>query len=68
MLAEADGQAGAKGTNGDADARGVAPGGTAGGVGKHASATAWAVEGVWLWQMGGSGDRGLLKENVIRSQ
>ncbi|KKK23395.1 hypothetical protein AOCH_005693 [Aspergillus ochraceoroseus] len=29
-----------------------------GGVGRHASAAAWAVEGVWLWQMGGGGDRG----------
>lgn len=36
------------------------------GIGRHASATAWAVEGVWLWQQGGSGDRGLLKEGVIR--
>lgn len=36
------------------------------GIGRHASATAWAVEGVWLWQQSGSGDRGLLKEGVIR--
>ncbi|PYI00398.1 hypothetical protein BO78DRAFT_402097 [Aspergillus sclerotiicarbonarius CBS 121057] len=35
---------------------------------QHASATAWAVEGVWLWQMGGAGDRGVLKEGTIRSQ
>ncbi|CAK40865.1 uncharacterized protein An11g10670 [Aspergillus niger] len=35
---------------------------------QHASATAWAVEGVWLWQMGGGGDRGVLKEGAIRSQ
>lgn len=42
----------------------------AGGTGRrqHASATAWAVEGVWLWQMGGGGDRGVLKEGAIRSQ
>ncbi|KAL4953350.1 RPAP1-like protein [Aspergillus filifer] len=40
----------------------------AGGVGRHASATAWAVEGVWLWQMGGSGDRGILKPGAVRSQ
>ncbi|KAE8139682.1 RPAP1-like protein [Aspergillus pseudotamarii] len=39
-----------------------------GGVGHHASATAWAVEGVWLWQMGGAGDRGVLKEGAVRSQ
>ncbi|PKX91612.1 RPAP1 family protein [Aspergillus novofumigatus IBT 16806] len=38
------------------------------GIGRHASASAWAVEGVWLWQMGGGGDRGILKENTIRSQ
>ncbi|CAI7667491.1 unnamed protein product [Penicillium manginii] len=31
----------------------------ASGIGRHASATAWAVEGVWLWQKGGAGDRGL---------
>ncbi|KAL2815236.1 hypothetical protein BDW59DRAFT_16911 [Aspergillus cavernicola] len=36
--------------------------------GRHASATAWAVEGVWLWQMGGSGDRGVLKPGAVRSQ
>ncbi|RHZ57606.1 uncharacterized protein CDV56_100551 [Aspergillus thermomutatus] len=40
----------------------------ASGIGRHASASAWAVEGVWLWQMGGGGDRGILKENAIRSQ
>lgn len=38
------------------------------GLGRHASAAAWAVEGVWLWQKGGAGDRGLLKEGQIRSQ
>ncbi|KAE8144688.1 transcription factor Rba50 [Aspergillus avenaceus] len=42
--------------------------GTTGGVGRHASATAWAVEGVWLWQMSGSGDRGVLKAGAVRSQ
>lgn len=36
------------------------------GIGRHASAAAWAVEGVWLWQKGGGGDRGVLKEGVIR--
>ncbi|KAJ0422075.1 RPAP1-like protein [Aspergillus carlsbadensis] len=38
------------------------------GVGRHASASAWAIEGVWLWQMGGTGDRGILKPGEIRSQ
>ncbi|KAI9372809.1 RPAP1-like protein [Aspergillus egyptiacus] len=40
----------------------------ANGIGRHASAAAWAVEGVWLWQMGGSGDRGLLKRGALRSK
>lgn len=40
----------------------------ASGIGRHASATAWAVEGVWLWQQGGAGDRGLLREGQHRSQ
>ncbi|KAL4987034.1 RPAP1-like protein [Aspergillus falconensis] len=38
------------------------------GVGRHASASAWAVEAVWLWQMGGAGDRGILKPGAVRSQ
>ena len=40
----------------------------ASGIGRHASAAAWAIEGVWLWQKGGSGDRGLLREGQHRSQ
>lgn len=40
----------------------------ASGIGRHASAAAWAVEGVWLWQKGGGGDRGFLKEGQHRAQ
>jgi hypothetical protein len=43
-------------------------GGGKAGIGRHASAKAWAVEGVWLWQTGGGGDRGILKEGEIRSR
>ncbi|KAL4969962.1 RPAP1-like protein [Aspergillus stella-maris] len=50
------------------DEKNASGGGKAGGVGRHASAAAWAVEGVWLWQMGGSGDRGVLKPGAVRSQ
>lgn len=69
MLAEAEGSGtgagpGGGGKRGEKDTQGGVPGG----FGRHASATAWAVEGVWLWQMGGGGDRGLLKEGVLRSQ
>jgi hypothetical protein len=75
MLAEADGEAGqTQGRNKsksskdqqDADENGnTMP--VASGVGRHASAAAWAVEGIWLWQKGGGGDRGLLKEGQHRS-
>ena len=71
MLAEADGAAGQtqgrdKGKNTqDAEEGSNLP--LASGVGRHASAAAWAVEGIWLWQKGGGGDRGLLKEGQHRS-
>lgn len=74
MLAEAEGAAGqdlsraraAKEEKKDASDTSTTP--VASGIGRHASAAAWAIEGVWLWQKGGGGDRGLLKEGQIRSQ
>lgn len=70
MLAEADGAGpqSQRQTQREKKDGGEAQGGVPGAFGRHASATAWAVEGVWLWQMGGAGDRGLLKEGVVRSQ
>ncbi|XHG09232.1 hypothetical protein AWENTII_012307 [Aspergillus wentii] len=70
MLAEADGnQSSGPRRTADKDKNDSAPSQTmAGGVGRHASASAWAVEGVWLWQMGGAGDRGVLKEGAVRPQ
>ncbi|KAM5464983.1 hypothetical protein MauCBS54593_006616 [Microsporum audouinii] len=35
----------------------------AGGIGRHASARAWATEAVWLWRRGGDGKRGLRRES-----
>jgi hypothetical protein len=72
MLAEADGAAGQSGGKKKAsdkrDVEGKNDGiPVASGVGRHASAAAWAVEGIWLWQKGGGGDRGLLKEGQHRS-
>ncbi|CAI7668327.1 unnamed protein product [Penicillium bialowiezense] len=73
MLAEADGNAGqSEGRNKNPskdqkDSEGESSMPVASGVGRHASAAAWAVEGVWLWQKGGGGDRGLLKEGQHRS-
>jgi hypothetical protein len=69
MLAEADGNAGqTQGRNKSKDEneeQSDLP--LASGVGRHASAAAWAVEGIWLWQQGGGGDRGLLKEGQQRA-
>ncbi|CAG8024578.1 unnamed protein product [Penicillium olsonii] len=75
MLSEADGNAGqTEGRNkskSSKDQKETEETGSsmpvASGVGRHASAAAWAVEGVWLWQKGGGGDRGLLKEGQHRS-
>ena len=65
MLAEADG---ASSSSSSSSGSTSTPAGTVkgAGIGRHASAAAWAVEGVWLWQKGGGGDRGILKEGVIR--
>lgn len=74
MLAEAEGASGqdlskaqaARKEKKDDSGAGATP--AASGIGRHASAAAWAFEGVWLWQKGGGGDRGFLKEGQIRSQ
>ncbi|KAF7715621.1 Uncharacterized protein PECH_000966 [Penicillium ucsense] len=77
MLAEAEGVSGQErarggpklGSEKEADqenpeGRPVLP--VASGIGRHASAAAWAMEGVWLWQRGGGGDRGFLKPGQTR--
>ena len=69
MLAEADGASSStSSSSASASDSASAPAGLVkgAGIGRHASAAAWAVEGVWLWQKGGGGDRGILKEGVIR--
>ncbi|KAK2799860.1 hypothetical protein FQN51_006461 [Onygenales sp. PD_10] len=40
----------------------------AGRIGKHASARAWAMEALWLWRMGGGGDRGLVRGGEVRAK
>ncbi|KAJ5566326.1 hypothetical protein N7535_007964 [Penicillium sp. DV-2018c] len=69
MLAEADGNAGqTQGRNKSSqeqEERSGLP--LASGIGRHASAAAWAIEGIWLWQQGGGGDRGLLKDGQQRA-
>lgn len=70
MLAEAEGvQDSSKSRSGKDEKKDESSSSTvplASGIGRHASATAWATEGVWLWQKGGGGDRGLLKEGQTR--
>ena len=73
MLNEADGSTAGSTSRRASERRGSSSqepvaSGLQGAVGRHASAVAWAVEGVWLWQMGGAGDRGVIKENAVRSQ
>ncbi|KAA8645478.1 hypothetical protein EYZ11_009734 [Aspergillus tanneri] len=69
MLAEADGASSGHSFRTENESR-TSQGSSAAntGIGRHASASAWAVEGVWLWQTGGGGDRGVLKEGEVRSQ
>ncbi|KAJ5667984.1 uncharacterized protein N7477_006554 [Penicillium maclennaniae] len=68
MLAEAEGvpDPQTRATKEQEEESGASATPLASGIGRHASATAWATEGVWLWQKGGGGDRGLLKEGQSR--
>lgn len=68
MLTEAGGESSDTKRAGNERKGAQGPSGGNSGIGRHASATAWAVEGVWLWQSGGGGDRGVLKEGELRSQ
>ncbi|PGH12266.1 hypothetical protein AJ80_06780 [Polytolypa hystricis UAMH7299] len=71
MLAEAGGSGGGSANRDDKSAKsqgGGVPSGGVGRIGKHASATAWATDALWLWRQGGGGDRGLVKEGTVRSK
>jgi RNA polymerase II-associated protein 1 len=61
MLAEANGE-----KSEQSQAGGLA-GTEKSGLGRHASAKAWATEGVWLWRFGG-GDRGISSESLNQHQ
>ncbi|KAL4816170.1 RPAP1-like protein [Aspergillus spinulosporus] len=58
----------AKGSGAEGENSQESSGASRSGLGRHASASAWAVEAVWLWQMGGAGDRGILKAGAVRSK
>lgn len=64
MLEEAEG---AGSSSEDSHDNAVSGGGKAG-IGRHASAKAWALEGIWLWQRSSGGARGVLNEGSIRSR
>lgn len=52
MLEEAEG--GPQHTEQAGDSEGTENAAVRSNIGRHASAKAWAVEGIWLWQKGGS--------------